>query len=229
MPPAKKPKGRGKNPQRKSPQSPPPEADAEAPSGDSPTESEKGSPAAEAGDFVGDPGPAFDAEAAAAEPEPGGAELHALEPPEVEWDEAALAGVLRAKGQVLHNLAGVGEHDWEYTEADLAAIAPPLARILNRYPVTRAAAGSADPIALAIAFGAYGVRSSRERSAVMQMIAEEEEAEPVPVTGVPASPGSGPPPGHPAAVGPTPPAPAPPQQPPAEGEVPADQIEWQRP
>jgi hypothetical protein len=218
-------KGR-KSPKRKAPpESPesPPEAsptDGEEPSGDSRRASAKGSSAEP---FVGEPGPEFDAAAAAGEPEPSG-ELHALPEPEPEWDEQVLGGLLRTQGQVLHYAVGVAERDWQYTEADLQSIAPPLARILNRYPTTRAVAGSADPLALAIAVGAYGLRSSKERAqALAELEAEEEEAE-QPITGEPAPPGSGPPPGHPAAVGPPPPAPA--AEP--EGDFDPTAAEWKR-
>lgn len=226
MPPAKKP-GSQKRRQRKSPpQTSPPEAPEEeaGSSADSARASEKDSPA---NGFVADAGPAFEPGDDEGPPEAGGAaDLHVLES-EVAWDEQALGGLLRAKGQVLHSLAGVGERDWEYTDADIAAIAPPLARILNRYPATKAAAGSADPLALTIAASAMVARSMGERRAVLAELEAEEEHE-EPVTGVPASPGSGPPPGHPAAaaVGPTPPTPAPAAP---DETIDPNAVEWQKP
>lgn len=133
--------------------------------------------------FVADPGAPFDPEAAGEPPElerePSPGELHAL--PGLEgWEQDAIEGVLTGQGALLHAIAGVGEQDWLYTEADLAAIAPPLTRILNRYPATRAAAGTGDELALMFGLGAYTTRSWAERRAVL---AELEAEEPVPLTG----------------------------------------------
>jgi hypothetical protein len=106
-------------------------------------------------------------------------------------------------------MAGVGEQDWLYTELDLAAIAPPLTRICNRYePIARFAKYS-DPLTLAFAFGAYGVRSLEERQAVLAEYQDEDGGAPIeqrPETAVPQAP----PPGQPPV--PPPPAPAPPRQ-----------------
>lgn len=212
----------GKSPRKR--QSPGPKAEAEASaeaerSADSETGSEKGSSGAEP--FVGEPGPVHDPEAKGPTPE-AEAELHALPGPEPEWDERALRDLLRTQGEVMHYAIGVAEQDWKHTEADLASISGPLSRILNRYPATRAAAGSADGLALTVAVGAYGMRSAKERRDALAEFAEEEEE--VPITGAPAPPGSGPPAGHPAAVGPTPPA-----RPPQPDDTPPEQIDWQKP
>jgi hypothetical protein len=170
-------------PDQPSPPSPPPSPSPQAPG------SSRASSAASS--LVGDPGPAFVAgEGDGLQGEPADAPtLHALPELPPEWEVDTLRQILTAKGSLIHSIAGVGEQDWHYTEADLQAIAPPLARILNRYPVTRAAAGTGDEIALTIGLGGYVSRSYRERRAVL---AAEAEQEPVPITGQPAPPGTGP-------------------------------------
>lgn len=188
----------------------------EEPSGDSSTESGR---ASQTGDvFVADPGPAFQP-GDAPEPEQPAAELHALPEPAPEWMEDTVRGLLSTKGELLHALVGVADEDWRYTEVDLQAIAPPLTRILNRYPATAAAAAFGDPMLLAVAMSAYGIRSARERSEMLQAIAEEPDQ---PITGVPAPAGTEPPPGHPAAVVA--------QERPAEqeGEFDPERVDWQR-
>lgn len=151
--------------------------------------SERGSQGPELG-FLGNPGPAFDPGGEEAPEQPQEADLRALPALEPEWDEEALQRLLLAKGELLHTFAGVAENDWRYTAADLKAIAPPLSRILNRYPATRAVSTAQDPLALAIGVSAYAIRSGRERGAVLRELAEEPEE---PITGVPAPPGAGPP------------------------------------
>lgn len=163
-----------------------------------PTEAPEGSAAsgtaspAASSPFVADPGPPFDPDGQAPPPDGSadyGGELHALpEPPDL-WEQEQVRGLLTAKGQAIHAIAGVGERDWTYTEQDLAAIAPPLTRILNRYEPTRAAAHVGDELALVIGFGGYASRSIRERRAVM---AELDDAEPEPISGVAAPAGTGP-------------------------------------
>lgn len=140
--------------------------------------------------FVADPGPAFDPSKAAPAPEPERAQLHALPEPMELWDEERVRRGLVAKGQLVHAVVGVGEADWLYTEQDLKAIAAPLASILNRYDMTRAAAGVSDELAVAVGFGGYAARSVRERAAVLRALAEQPE---VPVSGYAAEPGTGPP------------------------------------
>jgi hypothetical protein len=136
-----------------------------------------------AGLFIGDPGPAFDARAAADAPPP---ELGQPALPELLWEEASVRGVLTAQGAAVHMAIGKGEQDWLYLEGELATIAPPLTRILNRYPQTQALAAGGDAIAAAIGFGAYGMRSILERRAALL----EAQAEPEPVSGVRAPAGS---------------------------------------
>lgn len=135
--------------------------------------------------FVGDPGPGFDPAGA---PEPELAPPAGLEPV-AEWEEGTVRSILTAKGTVLHMAVGVGEEEWLYLQHELDAIAPPLTRILNRYPVTRAAAEGGDAIAVMIGLGGYVSRSYIERRAAL---ADAEQAEPEPVTGVSAPPGTGP-------------------------------------
>lgn len=167
----------------------PPEEETRAAAADSPP-SPRASSAASA--FVGDPGPDFEpgnAREGFEAPEPGGADLHAPPPAELGWEEDSVRSILTAKGAAIHALAGVAEEDWLYTEADLAAIAPPLTRILNRYPVTQAAAGAGDELAVVIAFGGYGMRSWAERKAMLDALADAEE---IPASGRAAEPGTGP-------------------------------------
>lgn len=157
-------------------ESPPPAASSAASS----TASRTASP------LVGDAGPAFDPSSAQA-PEPQ-AELHAL--PELEgWEQDVVEGLLTAQGSAAHALAGIGEQDWVYTEHDLAAIAPPLTRILNRYPATRAAAGTGDELAVMIGLGGYVTRSYVERRSVLMARAMEEE---VPIVEMPDRGGNAP-------------------------------------
>jgi hypothetical protein len=139
---------------------------------------------AASGVFIDDPGPAFDARAAAAVPQP---EPVAAEPlPSLMWEEQMVRGVLTAQGAALHMAVGVGESDWKYLETELDTIAGPLTRILNHYPATQALAAGGDAMAASIGFGAYGLRSILERRAVLA--AREAGAEPI--TGVPAPPGA---------------------------------------
>lgn len=141
--------------------------------------------------FMADAGPTFDPERQA-EPEREHervGELHALPDAPPMWEEDSVRTTLRAKGSAIHAIAGVTDADWLYTAADLDAIAPPLTRILNRHDLTRAAAGTADEIAVVIGFGGYITRSYRERRAALAL---EGELEDVPITGEPAPPGTGP-------------------------------------
>ncbi|MFL5901238.1 MAG: hypothetical protein ACJ75S_08585 [Solirubrobacterales bacterium] len=143
--------------------------------------------------FIGDPGPAFESDGdyareGFAPPEPG-ADLGAPPPVELGWEEDSVRSILTAKGAAVHALAGVAEADWIYTEADLMAIAAPLTRILNRYPVTQAAAGAGDELAVAIGFGGYAMRSYTERKVELEA---QEEVEHVPASGRVAEPDTGP-------------------------------------
>lgn len=151
--------------------------------------------------FIGDPGPQFDAGQAdelGGGPPPARPRLEALPGGAGVVEEDTVRGMLTAQGELVHLAAGVGEEDWRYTAADLAAIAPPLTRICNRYPAAAETVSAlGDPAAAGIGLFNYGLRSLQERRAVLD--AQEEEPD-VPVTGVHAPPGTGP----------TPPRPTPP-------------------
>lgn len=168
------------------PQSPSPSPSSEGnanPAGEA--ASSKGSSTASATSaaaFIGDPGPAFDAEGAAdlPAPEPAAAQLS----PDVEWEEATIRNLLTAKGEVLHTAIAVDKDsdEWRYTTGDLHAIAPPLTRILNRYDATRAAAATGDELALIIGLVGYAGRSIAERR--VAIAAHQEHEAPAPITGM---------------------------------------------
>jgi hypothetical protein len=128
--------------------------------------------------FVADAGPAFDPDAAGAAADDDQAPRAA--PPlgaADAWDERVVAGLLSAKGTALHSLIGKADRDWIYSPEELAAAAPPLARILSRIPATAAAAGSGDELALMIALGAYVGRSVQERRAAIAAERDDDDAE----------------------------------------------------
>lgn len=89
-------------------------------------------------------------------------------PPDVEWTQRQVRSLLEVQGRATHAVVGVGEQDWLHTEADLAAIAPPLTRILNRYPATAAAAAIGDEALLIAGVGGYAMRSWLERKQELQ-------------------------------------------------------------
>ena len=155
--------------------------------------------------LVEDAGPQFDPERAGPPP-PAADAPPAAAPPlqEVlpEWEEEAIANLLGIQGRLLHAAVGVAEEEWLYTELDLAAIAPPLVRILNRYEPTRRYATYGDPISLAIGGAGYVTRSLIERRHAI-------EAGPPP-TETPIPPADAPPPQPAAATAEAPPPPPPP-------------------
>jgi hypothetical protein len=231
------------------PASPPPSPEsAPSPSerDSSPALSTGSSP--DAGSFIEDAGPEFDPEAAAEEmPPPPTAADRSLEAM-VQWEEDTIAALLSLKGRGLHAAIGVTEEDWRYTELDLAAIAPPLTRICNRYEPIQRLAKYSDPMTLAFALGAYGVRSLEERQAELKRraLAYEEgggdgttvippaDEPPVPPA---AAPTPAPAPRQAASFPTSAPGPAPPMQPsegpapvgePRPGEAPIDPaaVEW---
>jgi hypothetical protein len=124
--------------------------------------------------YTAGPGPGFDPNrpppAAPAGEEPAGLGAFAEA-----WEEDQVRDWLRNAGALAHAGFGVGEHDWEMTQADLERIAPPATRILNRYQPTRLVAAYSDPAAVAVGFGLYGWRSTLERMAVL---AEQQPEEP---------------------------------------------------
>lgn len=132
---------------------------------------------ASSGAFVADAGPIFDP-AGAPEPEPIGPELEQL----LGWEEEQVRSLLEAQGVVLHAAAAVDKDsgEWIYTQTELRAIAGPLTRILNNYDVTRAAAGSADPLVLLIGVSGYVTRSYSERRQLLAELA----GPPEPITGL---------------------------------------------
>jgi hypothetical protein len=181
-----------------------------------------------------------------AEPEPGAAEQL------IEWEEDQVKSLLGLQGRALHGAVGIADQDWVHTEADLASIAGPLTRICNRYEPVRQFAKHSDPLMLAMAIGAYGVRSVEERRAVLQLEAEESDVRPiaplgpdqavpqeppVPPPSAPAPPriaGNFPPPGAPPAPAAPPQQqpqqpPPPPPRAPAEAPVDPTQVEWEVP
>jgi hypothetical protein len=202
------------------PQSPSPSSPAAASSPASGTASRSEPPG-----FIGDAGPQFDPERAAAEPSPA---APAPEPaPLIEWEEDTIRALLTLKGRALHAGIGVADDDWRYTELDLAAIAPPLTRIANRYEPVQRLAKHADPLILLFALGGYGVRSLEERAAVLRAL--EPEADTVPIEPL-EEPGFTVPPQPPTPQGPPPAnAQAPPPRPPrpAEADVDPEAVNWQ--
>lgn len=195
----------------------------------------------EPGGFIADAGPAFDPEAAGAEMPP---PAPTAEPAElVQWEERTIEALLGLKGRALHAAAGVAEQDWRYTEVDLAAIAPPLTRICNRYEPIQRLAKYSDPMTLAFALGAYGVRSLEERQAELRLRGEEDEGAAMPIAAeeevTPAPQAPAPPPRQasnfptttavPAAPAqPAEAAPPPPRPPrPAEAEIDPTAFQWE--
>jgi hypothetical protein len=151
-----------------SPSGPPP--GAAAPSQSSSTDS----PTAEPGGLVADAGPAFDPTT----PAPRLALPKADDTPPAKVKavdiEDTIRGLLQAKGMLLHSALAVGPKlnvestEWQYLDEDLEAIAPPLARIISRFPAAATAvAAGGDPIAVGMGFLSYGARSIAERQAVL--------------------------------------------------------------
>jgi hypothetical protein len=162
------------SPKTTRPPSPPPSPSDEAAS--SPA-SAPASPTSEPAGFIADAGPAFDPERAAEQLPPAPAEPAVLPPP-IEWEQDTIEALLSMKGRALHAGIGVADEDWSYTELDLAAIAPPLTRICNRYEPIQRLAKHADPLVLLFALGGYGVRSLEERAAFLRSL-EPADVEPI--------------------------------------------------
>ncbi|HUR85657.1 MAG TPA: hypothetical protein VMY78_09950 [Solirubrobacteraceae bacterium] len=169
---------------RKSPPQSPQDSQQESPSpslNGAPASSPASEPASTSGGgaFVADPGPAFDP-AGAPEPDP---TAFAPELVDLGWEEEQVRSLLEAQGVVLHTVAAIDKDsaEWLYTATELRAIAGPLTRILNTYDVTRAAAGSADPLILMVGLSGYVTRSYSERR---RLLAELVEQPPVPITGL---------------------------------------------
>jgi hypothetical protein len=223
------------------PASPPPSPEsAPPPSGAASSAASSRASQSESG-FVADAGPEFDPDAAGAEmpepPAPAG-EPAAL----IEWEEDTIKALLTLKGRGIHAMIGVAEQDWRYTELDLAAIAPPLTRICNRYEPIQRFAKYSDPLTLAFALGAYGVRSLEERQVMIAAMQGEEGTVPIAPAGpeppVPTSEAPTPAPRQAASFPTSAPGPAPAMQPsegpaptsaprPAEADVDPTEVEWE--
>lgn len=108
-------------------------------------------------------------------------------PPELlDWTPERLGPILRSSAALVHYADPLGREPggddlWRLTETDAAEIGEPLARILNRYSVTRTAAGLSDEVAVGIGLLGYGRRNLVLRG----RLAEAKRArEPEPPTGV---------------------------------------------
>jgi hypothetical protein len=153
-----------------------------------------------------------------------------------------ISGLLGVQGRALHAGIGVAEQDWVYTEADLAAIAPPLTRICNRYEPVRRYAAHADPVMVLMGVGATITRSMLERRQVLTQEENDGGTRPIaPAGDQPAPPSEAPRPETPprqaaslpnAPPGPPPmqpsegPAPPPPPRP-AEAPVDPTEVDWE--
>jgi hypothetical protein len=157
------------------------------PRGDAAADSSRASSASSATSsadpFQGHRGPGFDPESA---PEPG-APGAGPEPPPIplpELEVETVRDLLLTAGDGAHAIFGVGEFDWAMTQRDLERIAPPLTRIVNRYPGVARLASHSDEAAVAIGSGLYAWRSMLERRAVLEARR----------SGTPSRPGGGAPP-----------------------------------
>jgi ABC-type Fe3+ transport system substrate-binding protein len=141
-------------------------------------------------DFVADAGPEFDPRLS---PEPPDIELvdpELADELDIGWTESQIRDLLFTQGSATNFFFRLDPEDdtWKHTEDDLKAIAPPLTRILNRYDATRAAAAAGDEIALGTALFNYGARNVTKRRRLIRQLNVQ-----VPVTGVAAPEGTGPP------------------------------------
>jgi hypothetical protein len=180
---------------RRPAEEPEPEEGAESSPPPGSPDSSEGSSASEAGfeQLLAEPGPEFDADQAGedASARDGDRLLTAAPGGEagivIEWDEQTIRSLLEAQGSAVHGLIGKAEEDWVYTRTELAAIAKPLTRILNRYDATRVAASTGDEIALILGLAGYTMRSVQERKAVLaaQKALEEQDQ---PAGGIPVPP-----------------------------------------
>lgn len=97
------------------------------------------------------------------------ADEYVPEPQELlDWTPERAGSVVRAIGYALHTADGLsrepdGDALWRATESDVATMAPPLARILNRYQPARRLAGVADEGEFAFAMVDYARRNLAQR------------------------------------------------------------------
>lgn len=137
----------------------------------------------EANPLIADPGPEFDPEQA--EQTAGAAPVTPLQLVDQTWQPERLHRILRAQGMITHEAIGVGEEDWLWREGELSGISEPLAAVLDKHPVTHAAAGVSDELAVGAVLLEYCTRSIRERSRIMRARKQAAQAmEQGPITGV---------------------------------------------
>ena len=89
---------------------------------------------------------------------------------------------MKPTGYLLHALDPVAcsEHGgdlWKLTEEDLEAIGEPLARIMNRYDVTRGLAEHSDPLAVGLGIAPYVKRNLAARGRAIEQIRRRQELE----------------------------------------------------
>lgn len=130
--------------------------------------------------FISDPGPAFDPD----EPGEPPAAATPLQLLDVQWEPGRIKTILRAQGLLTHDLIGVGEEDWEWRASELEAVSEPLANVLNKFPVTHAAAAVSDELTVGAVMFEYAGRSIRERVRIIRAAKREQAAGPQPITGV---------------------------------------------
>jgi hypothetical protein len=108
-------------------------------------------------------------------------------PPELlEWTPERAGAIVRAGGFLLHTADPVAREEiakeleielWRATEDDVSAIAPPLARILNRYAPARRLAGVSDEMELAFGMIGYLRENLADRGRIVT-VKRRREAEP---------------------------------------------------
>jgi hypothetical protein len=121
------------------------------------------------------------ADTGAAELEP----YEALPPEPLEWTPERAGAVVRGGAFLLHQADPLaheegGDELWRTTDADVDAIGPPLARILNRYAPARQLAGASDEVELALALGGYAKRNMALRGRLVRAKRQREEDQPGP-------------------------------------------------
>lgn len=101
-------------------------------------------------------------------------------PPELlDWTPERLTPILRSSAALVHYADPLGREPggddlWRMTATDADEIGEPLARILNRYSVTRTAAGLSDEVAVGIGLLGYGRRNLVLRGELARAKAERE-------------------------------------------------------
>jgi hypothetical protein len=90
------------------------------------------------------------------------------------WEQETVEQFLMGFGAGTHMLIGAAEKDWLMTKRDLARIAPPLTRIMNRWEPAVRMSPYADPLLVAHGFALYGWRSGLERNRALRDAAAAE-------------------------------------------------------